>query len=149
MAVANSTDSQHAVVPPDASLVKHISHVALAFLNSALFNGEPIRPGTRQWPLFAPVPSIRSQFTSGTKVLIALGGWGDTAGFEAAAKDDKSRSLWAKNVAVMVEDVGADGMSTRIRSICFTGYLTVFRSRRRLGVSRVRFPHSSRPDTSA
>jgi glycosyl hydrolase family 18 (putative chitinase) len=99
------------VVPPDANKVKHITHVALAFLNSGLFNGDPVRPGTRQWPLFANVPDIRAQFSSGTKVLVALGGWGDTSGFEVAAKDDESRSAWAKNVAVMVEDVGADGMS--------------------------------------
>jgi hypothetical protein len=98
------------VVPRDASKVQYTTHVALAFLNSGLFNGEPVRPGTRQWPLFTPVPDIRAQFGSGTKVLVALGGWGDTAGFEVAAKDDGSRRLWAKNVAVMVEDVGADGM---------------------------------------
>lgn len=42
--------------------------------------------------------------------MIAIGGWGDTSGFSAGAKDDASRTLYAKNVAAMLESVGADGV---------------------------------------
>jgi len=55
---------------------------------------------------------MRSRFSNGTKVMIAIGGWGDTAGFSAGAKDDASRTLYAKNVAAMLNSVGADGVGT-------------------------------------
>lgn len=46
---------------------------------------------------------------SGTKVMVAIGGWGDTEGFEVAARTEGSRRLFARNVARMVEVTGADG----------------------------------------
>lgn len=42
--------------------------------------------------------------------MVAIGGWGDTAGFEEAAKTEEGRKRWAGNVGRMVEDTGADGM---------------------------------------
>jgi GH18 family chitinase len=92
---------------PSKDLVKDVSHVALAFMNSARFNADD--PPT-EWPLFTTVEKTRSQFGPGTKVMVAIGGWGDTAGFEAAARDEKSRKRWARNVAAMVNATGADGM---------------------------------------
>ncbi|MBE3045988.1 hypothetical protein IMZ48_26305 [Candidatus Bathyarchaeota archaeon] len=79
----------------------HITHVALAFIQSGVFIGEP--PGV--WPLFT---TPDTQFQDGTKFLVAIGGWGDlTGGFDAAAKDP---GPWSKNVAKMVKDLGADGV---------------------------------------
>lgn len=75
-------------------------------MRSSVFNvDEP----PSEWPLFTTVEKARSQFLPGTKIMVAIGGWGDTAGFEEAAATDTSRQLWARNVAKMVESTGADG----------------------------------------
>ena len=83
-----------------------MTHVALAFLSPAIFH----EPGRSEWPLFLPVDSMRLQFPEGTKILVAIGGWGDTLGFSLAAVDEASRKAFAENVARMVMDTGADGI---------------------------------------
>jgi GH18 family chitinase len=62
-----------------------------------------------EWPLFTTVDNVRSQFAEGTKVMVAIGGWGDTEGFSEAAKSEEGRRLFARNVRAMVEFTGADG----------------------------------------
>lgn len=42
--------------------------------------------------------------------MVAIGGWGDNAGFSTAAVSDTSRSTYAKNVAAMLESTGLDGV---------------------------------------
>ncbi len=59
--------------------------------------------------LFMPVDEVRAKFPDGTKILVAIGGWGDTEGFSVAALDDKSRQAFPTNVARMVLNTGADG----------------------------------------
>ncbi|KAI2479838.1 Chitinase 18-4 [Pyrenophora tritici-repentis] len=98
---------QHNVVP-ELSLVSSVTHVELAFMSTSLFN-EP-EPSTT-WPLFTTVDTVRSQFAPGTVVMVAIGGWGDTASFCEAAKDDSSRKRFARNIAAMINDTGADGKS--------------------------------------
>ncbi|KAI1499013.1 glycoside hydrolase family 18 protein [Biscogniauxia marginata] len=97
---------QHPVIP-DPALSMPITHVAMAFMGSGTFNREE---GNSTWPLFMSVQEARSQLHAGTKVMVAIGGWGDTAGFDAAARTDESRSKFARNVAAMVHDTGADGV---------------------------------------
>ncbi len=41
--------------------------------------------------------------------MVAIGGWGDTAGFEAAAETEVTRKQFARNVRAMVDVTGADG----------------------------------------
>ena len=41
--------------------------------------------------------------------MVAIGGWGDTEGFDVAAATESSRKLFAQNVNSMVEATGADG----------------------------------------
>lgn len=53
---------------------------------------------------------MRKRFSSDTKLMIAIGGWGDTAGFSEGAKDDASRERYAKNVAAMLDSNGFDGV---------------------------------------
>ena len=96
---------QHNVVP-DKSLVSEITHVALAFMSSEKFN--QVNPSS--WPLFTTVETARSQFSDGTAIMVAIGGWGNTAGFEVAAATAMSRKLFARNVRLMVDATGADGM---------------------------------------
>lgn len=96
--------SQHPIVP-EHDLTRHITHVALAFMKSDVFNAE----APTEWPLFTTVSETRPKFYNGTKIAVSIGGWGDTVGFDVAARDEASRGRWVKNVAKMVEDTGADG----------------------------------------
>jgi GH18 family chitinase len=61
------------------------------------------------WPLFTSVLDARNIFQEGTKIMVAIGGWGDDEGFEVAARTEESRELFARNVARMVKSTGADG----------------------------------------
>ncbi|KAG6368349.1 hypothetical protein INS49_002554 [Diaporthe citri] len=96
---------QHDVIPSDESLVNPITHVALAFMRSGLF----LDSNRSEWPSDRSVDSARQAFATGTKILVAIGGWGDTD-FSIAARDETSRKSFAGNVARMVEATGADGV---------------------------------------
>ena len=41
--------------------------------------------------------------------MVAIGGWGDTAGFGVAAATETSRKQFARNIKSMVDATGADG----------------------------------------
>jgi GH18 family chitinase len=90
---------------PEISFVSDITHVAIAFMRPGAFN----IPNASEWPLFTTVEKVRSQFASGTAIMVAVGGWGDTAGFSAAAKSESSRKLFAQNIRKMLHETGADG----------------------------------------
>ncbi|KAI0188163.1 glycoside hydrolase family 18 protein [Xylaria flabelliformis] len=98
---------QHPVIPYDISLRKPITHVALAFMNSNTFNRDE---DSSSWPIFMSVEEARSEFEPGTKIMVAIGGWGDTSGFDTAARTEENRNRFARNVANMVRDTGADGV---------------------------------------
>lgn len=97
---------QHPVVP-DRLRLGPLTHVVLAFMNSAKFNEES---PDGSWPIFVSIQDARRMFPSGTKVMVAIGGWGDTLGFSVAARTEKSRTRFAQNVAAMVDATGADGV---------------------------------------
>ncbi|KAL4753663.1 hypothetical protein BDW72DRAFT_190871 [Aspergillus terricola var. indicus] len=97
---------QHNVVP-EPSLVSDVTHVALAFMQSSIFNRNST---SSRWPLFTTVDAVRPKFSNGTSILISIGGWGDTQGFSAAARTDESRKFFAENIRRMVDDTGADGV---------------------------------------
>ena len=61
------------------------------------------------FPLFTIVEEVRPKFSKGTYIMVAIGGWGDTEGFEVAAASRSSRKLFAQNVKKMVDVTGADG----------------------------------------
>lgn len=74
-------------------------------MNSDTFNKD-----VTEFPsLFTTVDKAREQFKPGTKIMVAIGGWSDTKGFDTAARTPESRMKWAKNVAEMVRVTGADG----------------------------------------
>lgn len=76
-------------------------------MQSKAFNEDSPDP---KWPLFMSVDEARAKFKPGTKIMVAIGGWGDTEGFDAAARSEKSRQKFARNVAAMVHATGADGV---------------------------------------
>ncbi|KAL5095479.1 hypothetical protein Trisim1_000253 [Trichoderma cf. simile WF8] len=98
---------QHDVVPSDDYLVNSITHVILAFMRSDTFN---VDKTPAEFPLFTTVDTVRHQFKPDTKIMVAIGGWGDSEGFEEAAHDDSSRKRWATQVKAMVDLTGADGV---------------------------------------
>lgn len=98
---------QHNVVP-ESPLVENITEVALAFMRSDTFNN----PTQSEWPIFTTIDEVRPKFANGTIIQVAIGGWGDTDGFSAAAKTEESRKLFAKNVRAMLDTTGADGMKS-------------------------------------
>lgn len=52
--------------------------------------------------------AVRSMFDNGTKVCMAIGGWGDTEGFRAGLASNESRALYAKNIATTLDNLGYD-----------------------------------------
>ncbi|KAK3182538.1 hypothetical protein K4F52_006178 [Lecanicillium sp. MT-2017a] len=98
---------QHNVVPKDKDLRQDVTHVILAFLRSDLFNTDQ---DLGEYSLFTSVDAVRTEFPSSTKVMVAVGGWGDSLGFEEAARSQTTRERWAKRVREMVEATGADGV---------------------------------------
>lgn len=88
----------------------------MAFMNSNTFNR---KEESSDWPLFMTVKETREQFAPGTKIMVAIGGWGDTAGFALGAATKEGRQNWARNVAAMIRDTGADGK----QCIVWTSYL--------------------------
>ncbi|KAK3305454.1 glycoside hydrolase family 18 protein [Chaetomium strumarium] len=96
---------QHPEAPPKSQL-QHVTHVAVAFMSPGIFN----EPGRADWPMFTTVDDVRTKFPRETKVLVAIGGWGDTIGFAVAALNDETRKMFAENVANMVGATGADGI---------------------------------------
>lgn len=76
-------------------------------MRSDIFNVDETPP---EFPLFTTVDKVRSQFAAGTKVTVAIGGWGDSKGFEEAASDEAARKRWVRQVNAMVEATGADGV---------------------------------------
>ncbi|KAL1968105.1 hypothetical protein VTN77DRAFT_2235 [Rasamsonia byssochlamydoides] len=99
-------DEYHTAKLPGTDQTQGITHAIMAFANSNLFNSD----SPPQFTPFEPVSTMRSRFSQDTKVMIAIGGWGDTAGFSVGAKDDSTRARFAKNVAAMLDSLGADGV---------------------------------------
>jgi hypothetical protein len=107
------TDTRQHNVIPEKPLVSRVTHVALAFMRSEVFNV----PDQREWPLFTTVGEVRPKFRDGTKIQVAIGGWGNTDGFSQAAKTEGSRKLFAANVQAMLHATGADGKNPRLLSV--------------------------------
>jgi GH18 family chitinase len=60
-------------------------------------------------PVGGSVTAVRSQFPN-AKVMVAIGGWGDTSGFSLGATDNTTITTFASNIAKMLKETGADGV---------------------------------------
>jgi chitinase len=79
-----------------------VTHVITAFATSDSFvSGSWYTP-------FMPLDQVRAMFDEGTKVCMAIGGWGDTAGFGVGSASEQSRKTYAANVAATMERLGYD-----------------------------------------
>lgn len=108
---------------PDTNMTGNITHLNLAFISAKAFNAEP-QSLNRSWDdiLFASVASTRTRLRPDAKVLVSIGGWGDT-GWEEAVRTEEGRTRWAANVATMVNDTGADGTYCKVVLLCFEPFL--------------------------
>ncbi|OJJ44226.1 hypothetical protein ASPZODRAFT_71871 [Penicilliopsis zonata CBS 506.65] len=99
-------DEYHTTDLPSSSQTEGIDHAIMAFAPSTLFNSD----STPSFTPFESPSTMRARFGANTKLMIAIGGWGDTSGFSDGAKDDASRARYAKNVAAMLDANGFDGV---------------------------------------
>ncbi|TVY53476.1 Endochitinase B, partial [Lachnellula suecica] len=93
-------------LPPNNTITAGIDTAIMAFANSSLFTTLPA--GT--YEPFEPLSTFRARFDAGTKIMVAIGGWGDTIGFGIGAATEESRALYAQNVADMLTTLGFDGV---------------------------------------
>lgn len=90
----------HPTRPANAADREGIDHVVLAF--AAANATATFQPKT-------PISTIRTEFP-GAKIMIAIGGWGDTVGFTEATKTDAGIAKFASDVQTMLTNTGADGI---------------------------------------
>ncbi|KAL5334821.1 glycoside hydrolase superfamily [Aspergillus crustosus] len=99
-------DEWHTAGLPASDTTQGITHAIMAFAKSTLFNSD----SPQAFVPFEPVSTMRNRFSPETRLMIAIGGWGDSSGFSEGAKDEASRERYAKNVAAMLETAGFDGV---------------------------------------
>lgn len=96
----------HTTDLPSTDKTQDIDYAIMGFAKSELFNSDsPV-----SFKPFEDPETFRKRFSSNTKLMIAIGGWGDEAGLSEGAKDDVSRERYAKNLATMLDDNGFDGV---------------------------------------
>ncbi|KAL6355084.1 hypothetical protein LRP88_11561 [Fusarium phalaenopsidis] len=76
----------------------------MSFANSSIFSSQP----AGEYTPFQPVSEVRGLVDGSVKVCLAIGGWGDNAGFSEAVKTDGSRHNFARNVASTLDRLGFD-----------------------------------------
>ncbi|KAF4628858.1 hypothetical protein G7Y89_g9298 [Cudoniella acicularis] len=99
-------DQYHLTDLPNSNVAAGIDHVIIAFANSSLFATSP----AGNYTPFEDTSTMRARFPNGTKMMVAIGGWGDTAGFSAGAVGEASRTSYAANIANMLDTLGFDGV---------------------------------------
>ena len=90
----------HTTRPTDPADRVGIDHVILAFAPSA---------SVATYEPYVNISTIRSEFPN-AKVLIAIGGWGDNAGFDEAMRNYSGIAKFAQDVQTMLNNTGADGV---------------------------------------
>ena len=95
-------DEYHKSRPSDAEAAARagVDHVVLAFSPSN---------STAKYTPFVSVADIKKDFGSQTKVMIAIGGWGDTWWYEQI-KDQGTINQFALDISTMLNSTGADGV---------------------------------------
>jgi hypothetical protein len=102
----------------------------MSFANSSLFAGLP----APEYKPFQPLKEVRKLFDHKVNICLAVGGWGDNAGFNAGVRTDRSIESFAKNIATTLDRVGFDCVGGYFEERITVRWLTHL-SRHRLGVS--------------
>ncbi|KAI1825584.1 glycoside hydrolase family 18 protein [Xylaria intraflava] len=96
-------DQWHTTLPQKSDTAG-ITHVITAFADPQLFNTNPAGTFTP----FVDPNTLRASFDTNTKMCLAIGGWGFTAGYSAAQQTNDTMTLFAKNVAAVLDAHGYD-----------------------------------------
>ncbi|KAF4341558.1 chitinase [Fusarium beomiforme] len=97
-------DQWHTQDLPPKEITHSVTHVVMSFANSSLFTTEP----AGVYKPFQPLKEVRALFDHDIKVCLAIGGWGDNAGFDEGLKTDRSRERFARGVASTLDKNGFD-----------------------------------------
>jgi chitinase len=91
---------------PNITMTSQIDCAIMAFANSSLFTSTspPV------YKPFLPVADIRRRLAPNATVLLAIGGWGDTAGFSSVGTDKDAQDTYARSVASLLHTQGFDGV---------------------------------------
>lgn len=98
-------------------MTQNITHVYVSFINPTVLSTDTIG----DFKSFVTVDEVKAQFSTDTKVIISVGGWTWTPPFAIAAANSTSRDLFAKNVATMLNETGADGVDIDWEYPCGNG----------------------------
>ena len=93
-------DRWHPTRPTNPEGRAGIDHLVLAF---AMANG------TAAFQPNVPISTWRSEYPN-AKMMIAVGGWGDDAGFLQSTRSDAAIQQSATGIATMLTNTGADGV---------------------------------------
>lgn len=63
-----------------------------------------------------PISTIRSEFPN-AKIMIAVGGWGDTVGFSQATQSEATIQKFANDVKTMLTNTGTDGVGKKVHAL--------------------------------
>ncbi|KAI2643398.1 glycoside hydrolase family 18 protein [Xylaria nigripes] len=96
-------DQWHLAQPQKANTAG-ITHLITAFADPLNFTND----SPAQINPFVDPTSLRESFDKDTKMCLAVGGWGSTAGYTVAQKTNESRALFAKNIAAALDAHGYD-----------------------------------------
>jgi hypothetical protein len=102
----------------------------MSFGNSSFFAGLP----ALEYQPFKPLNEVRELFDHKVNICLAVGGWGDNAGFNAGVQTDLSIASFAKNVATTLDRFGFDCVGEYLLDGVTIIWLTHL-YRHRLGVS--------------
>ncbi|PNY24026.1 Endochitinase B [Tolypocladium capitatum] len=95
-------DQWHKATLPGKDITAGVNYAITAFAPSTAFTWDS------SYTPFMPVDQVRLLFDQGTKVCMAIGGWGDTAGFSTGAATDETRKTYAKHIATTLKSLGYD-----------------------------------------
>lgn len=109
-----TTSRWHPTRPTNPKDRAGIDHVVIAF---AMANA------TASFQPKVPISTIRSEFPN-AKLMIAVGGWGDDAGFLQASKTDAAITQFAADVGTMLTNTGADGVGESLMLLHFQQHRT-------------------------
>ncbi|KAI1426091.1 glycoside hydrolase superfamily [Xylaria sp. FL1777] len=88
-------DEWHSDIPTNHTVTTGITHVIMAFVDPMNFSTTDYLPS----PPLMSVKDVRSRFDNGTKVGIALGGWGPFSASFSVVSTDEHRAAFSANLA--------------------------------------------------
>jgi chitinase len=103
-AVGYYPDWNRSSYPPSMILYRNLTHVAHAFI---IPNTDGSLGGTSG---FAFPALLQSAHQAGVKVVVSLGGWGQSGGFSPMAADTAARRKFVQNVKAFCQTNGYDGV---------------------------------------